>query len=1285
MTSEANHEKLMQIQACQHNIAAIDLSLQELKRSLSIQNDPEVDFNALRHRYTPGTCRSLLRDEDLIGWNSKTWPSPILWMHAAPGCGKSIKAAFLVDHYKSNAICCQYYFFKHEDTVKRTAESFFRSLAYQIAVDVPPYRTALAAALDQGHLTGIKGSRHVWKTLFETILFPLVFGKPLFWVIDALDECDSLSTVIESLLSIPRNLPIRVILTSRYIPSISSALCRTTNEAKVKAIEIDDNQEDILLFIQAEVVNLPGDSTFHASVVRQLVERTQGNFLWVRLAIQELQKIHSQDDLGQILDEMPVGMDSMYRRMETPIRQLSKETDKSLAQIIFNWAVWGKRPLHVNELQRVLKPRFPSLLNLRSSINQLCGYFVTVDPAGRVALIHATARDYLRSCADLPFSIEPRSSHAELFGTCMHELLDPRLRSRLTQNIMPVFCEYACTAWPYHLDRASVDADDTLSLIVKFLGGPFVLPWIEALALSQNLSSVINAAGTLNAFVQRRRKHDAQRSPLLHRLSDLRLLELWAVDLVKITGKFGSQLLQDSSVIYKFIPAMSPLNSLVHQQFRKSSLSQISISGLSTLDWDDLSSRLSIGSSHQATSIRCSARHLAIATSANTVVLWNTVSLDEVLILHQGERVLQMSFNSAGNKLVTYGLGRTRMWEIPSGRELIEVSNMINERPLALQFAKQDTTLLMCSDIRVFRELQLDSPADNWSATYTSVFQGEESVKDAFRNTPSSLSLNNDGFQVAVAYRGAPLEIWDLESGELVRRCRRITGNKSKSQQFWTGVNHVLWHPVEYETLGLYTDGTVFKWHPLTEAHLELPDIQSNSPSDVQIAPTGNVFLTSNVDGTVKIYSYYDFAPMYQLTSEDVVTAICFSPDCRRFYDLRGSYCNVWEPNVLIRLTESGDQSSDVESDIRSMSSISMVVSEAQADCSATITCLSVNSEDSLACVGDDKGNVTLFHMKSDTTMQIRSSPVGMGVERIIWSENGEIIAIEDLGRRLLAAKVSRSVDSKSGFLYKTETILNDKISLKGDLTKQIVMDSRASRILAVGMEDAQLWNLESRSFIKFLAVSTSIQHWFNHPGDTSLLLAFSQNKVSAFSWDELIHNESCNWELALQTGPARDKEQLSHLDKMLSGDLVSLEYSKQGHSNTEAPKVRFVRSSSFGSTRTEVPVFELPSDVASLVERPVNVLGQDLFVFIDKSLWVCTWRLQLENRSSFEERPTASQSKPLDAETFGRLGVNRHFFLPRDWVTASSLALCRILNDGTFLCPRKGEVAMIRSGLGSE
>ncbi|KAL6714385.1 hypothetical protein ACLMJK_007808 [Lecanora helva] len=1290
------------VEEVEHDKAAkVAQSTRKIEKLLLIDNNPQEDYSVLRDRWAPGTCSGILQNDTFTSWIDRSESAGILWMHAGPGTGKSIKSSFMISHLQAAGLSCQYYFFKYGDIRKRAASALFRSLAFQISQDMPPFRQALTDLANEGSHNQRTEARQLWKILFESTLFSLSFERPLYWVIDAVDESDSISTIISSFQTIPRTLPIRIVIISRHLPSISTAFSRVSNSMPVKSLSIADNQDDIKYFIKKEVAYLPGDSDFHSEVTAQLMQRSEGNFLWVHLALQELHEIHSQEDLGRVLDQIPSGMDSMYHRMEKAINQLTKASDQLLSKMLLTWVTYGKRPLHLDELAHVLKPQFPSLLNLRSSIDQVCGHFVTVDNCDRVSLIHATARDYLRHTSELQFIMEHRSAHGALFDTSMQTLLDPQMRSRLGQRRLPPFCEYASTSWAYHLARTSADAPNVLAALVKFFKGPHVLPWIEMLAISRQLSSLVYASTALTSFIQHRRKSDAEKSPLLHRVSDLKLLELWALDLLKVTAKFGEYLLQDSSVIYKLVPQLCPLNSAIHQQFGTSSLAQISVAGLNITDWDDLSSRLWVASSHNASFIRCSGQYLAISTSADTIKIWNTISFQEILVLNHKEHIVKICMSGAGDRLVSYGSGTVKVWSLPVGFEILCVPNPRNVKPISLTLMDENKSLLMCTENREFRKLSLLNPGEGWKKVFPKVFKEEIAVKDSFTNTPTSLSFNNDVSQVAVAYRGAPLEVWDLASGEIVSRCKRVSRPSLRQKQTWTGVIRAIWHPFEYEVLGLYTDGTVFKWQPLTEAHTELPDAPDSSPSDIQIAPNGGTFLTSDVNGAIKIHSFQDFITIYRLSSEDVVTGMCFSPDSQRFYDIRGSYCNVWEPNALIRSAEPNDQDSDCESDVRSMSSMSLIASEASIDSSVSIISLAANPNGILVCTGDEEGNVTLHDINNDSKLQIAQSPIGMGIERMVWSDDGNDLAYEDLGRRLVVWSIVNQKASHSDSPWKAERVLETKLNLDGGITRGLFTRSDPSMLLAVGQSDALSYNLQSSNAPSSFDIPSSTAFWLNSPQDPTQLLAFDRETVSAFNWAVTGLEKVQEWKLDSHPLGSPSTETIRHATLSSDGDYILFvddhQYTRQQSSTSL--NISIIQTSSLSPSTKSITPAQLPQYIADLVETPLTILSPDLFVFISTSLWICSWRFDFKSLLGAHPSDDAEPEPPRSATTIKaspklsrtrsealmEMGVTRHFFLPGDWVTKDSLALCRVLSDGTFLCPRKGEVAVIRSGLGSE
>lgn len=81
----------------------------------------------------------------------------------------------------------------------------------------------------------------------------------------------------------------------------------------------------------------------------------------------------------------------------------------------------------------------------------------------------------------------------------------------------------------------------------------------------------------------------------------------------------------------------------------------------------------------------------------------------------------------------------------------------------------------------------------------------------------------------------------------------------------------------------------VFKWR----AYDDETDEIATEASRLAISKDENIFVTGDVRGTVKMYTKSDLCLLYQLVSEDSVLSLAFSPDLRRFYDVRGYYGNA--------------------------------------------------------------------------------------------------------------------------------------------------------------------------------------------------------------------------------------------------------------------------------------------------------------------------------------------------------------------------------------------------------
>lgn len=1268
---------------------AIDQSVAAL---LGVSTAPFEDLVSLQNRWAPGTCEGILLDPIYRQWKDSLLISNLLWINAQPGSGKSILASFLITHFKESAAKCSFYFFKHDDSTKRSASSLLRSLAFQIAHDIPLFKKALNEIEGNGLRLEKLDPRLIWQKLFVSVLFKLEYTCPLYWIIDALDESDSIDVIIDlfSRVSDSRT-PIHIMILSRSIYSITKALDRISNTMPVSTMSLDQRVGDIRVYTVRKIEHMHGDAELRKQVSNQVVERAEGNFLWASLVIREILECHSYDEIQTAMEMLPSGMDSLFQRMEATISGLPKPSDKILARHILIWATYSRRPLHIDELVQALEPRISAVLDLKFTISKICGHFVAIDSNDHVSLVHRTAREYLIKSSNLPFSIASHDAHKELFTRTLSIYFNRQLRSQLNESSLPLFYSYSATSWAYHLNLSPADSEDIFNMLVKFFQGPYVQPWIQFLALLGQLKVLLFTSQSLTSFIRRRRKIDATKSPLLHRLSDLQSLELWTIDLLKIVGKFGGHLLQEPSSIYKGIPQFSPRNSAVFQQFSKSANTPISVSGLTNLEWDDCLARVSVGNEHQALMVISSGRYLAVLSSNGMIHIWNSLTFEALSVLSHQEHIFIICFSENGDRLASYGYSTTRVWELSTGRQLYKVSNPADSRALCMSFADNDTTVVMGSELRNIRKLHLDELENKWQVARISMASEESTLKGTFSNIPTAMAFDPDVVKVAIAYRGSPMTVWALENPRCINKCKRRLGSDSNSSLSWTGVSRVVWHPNSGEVLGIYTDGAVFKWHPFDESHSELKADLRSAPSEIQCSRDGVVFATSDVNGTIRLYNYEHFVLVYQLSSEDVVTDLCFSPDTRRFYDLRGSYCNAWEPNSLLRTLDIDDGLADSDTEVGSTAT-SFLASEAWVENHAPITALSARCDGLAVCAGNDEGDVILYDISNDKKFVVGKSATEMSIDHLIWAEDGKSFVYAELGKSIVMKSLLKDDNEKDRWNF--ETVVNFKSSLENEIPTQILLSPNSNFLLTVSSSSARLCCTKTKSILAAHKGSSSEagQRWVTHPKEHDQVLAFAQDSITAYSWSNLeqldrwkmyfpeLSDVSYAEAVNMPGLPRKNSsgEAITHFEAdsrieqvfaARTSDYILIHVSQQLPNLSQRSHVQIIKASSLskapdGTTEPLIPV-PIPPELSHSFEKSLGILDKDLLVFLDKSFWVCTHQIK-ENSQGHHAQ------------------YRRHFFLPRDWINAESLALCQALPDGTIVCPRKGELAIIRSDLAS-
>lgn len=197
------------------------------------------------------------------------------------------------------------------------------------------------------------------------------------------------------------------------------------------------------------------------------------------------------------------------------------------------------------------------------------------------------------------------------------------------------------------------------------------------------------------------------------------------------------------------------------------------------------------------------------------------------------------------------------------------------------------------------------------------------------------------------------------------------------------------------EALGLYLEGTLFKWHPYEDGSKEL----RTGANKLVVSRDGSLCATGDANGTIKISGTADFTMLYQLSSQDPVLHLSFSTDYRRLYDVRGTYGDVLEPDSLVRLADSSEltnHSSDAASDTESLARASLRP-EHWFDKIDTVTALAAQPVGPLYCYGSEEGIAVLCEVGRGKIEELERSKSYMSIEQVSWSEDGRFVAIADL------------------------------------------------------------------------------------------------------------------------------------------------------------------------------------------------------------------------------------------------------------------------------------------------
>ena len=307
---------------------------------------------------------------------------------------------------------------------------------------------------------------------------------------------------------------------------------------------------------------------------------------------------------------------------------------------------------------------------------------------------------------------------------------------------------------------------------------------------------------------------------------------------------------------------------------------------------------------------------------------------------------------------------------------------------------------------------------------------------------------------------------------------------------------------------------------------------------------------------------------------------------------------------------------------------------------------------------------------KGEKIRKLYSHSSVVSITEMAWSRSEKYIASADDCGRVIAKRLRKPTSHTP--TWGVYPLLDFR---PGEAVSLLLFSSSEEYLLISSSTYDCVWSLKDRKEVcRSLRKSETGCKWFNHPYDSSLLVRLHSKEVRFFHWETLEEAHVSGLEECIEGEPAVDLappplSQLS-LDATASEEepSESIERVIQMHKTKTIFKV-FPNTGSNDTfiSRRRLTLLDITPQKLRL--RPITGLSgqvnrligsyQEQVVFLDRQYCFCTWDINM------------AESPP-----------KRHFFLPKDWLSPGMLRLCTINKNGTILCPKNGEVAIIRFGI---
>lgn len=417
-----------------------------------------------------------------------------------------------------------YFFCQGTDQSLNSAMATLRSLVWLLLVQQPHLIPHLRSKHENAGSSLFEGASAfiALSNAFKSMLKDPNLS-PVYFIVDALDECEQDLTDLIQLISNSLTLTDKV----KWLVSSRPSVELKTPDTEGSLVELDAQKLEapVNKYIEHKLKGFIGKPGYTKKVLDdvlvEVLKRAENTFLWVWFVFKELGKtnkfgkllLNGKDALAKI-EEFPVGLSNLYGRIMDMIDggQVGYPT---YCKNVLAATTLALRPLTLSEL--AVLADLP--LDMPQSIVEDCGSFLTTKKE-TVYLIHQSAKDYLDK--NFVSRLQPAGvgqAHADI-GRRSIDAMSPRLRKNMynldyglkPKDMIPpdpdplAPIRYSCVFWADHLcfrNGESPECRPELTddgAIWSFFKERF-LYWLEAVSLLGNFSEGILAISKLHTLL----------------------------------------------------------------------------------------------------------------------------------------------------------------------------------------------------------------------------------------------------------------------------------------------------------------------------------------------------------------------------------------------------------------------------------------------------------------------------------------------------------------------------------------------------------------------------------------------------------------------------------------------------------------------------------------------------------------------------------------------------------------------------------------------------------------